>query len=269
MTTDREGRLEARSWGGDQPPGEMTGQTVIVTGGARGQGEEEVRLFLAAGANVVIADIEADRGVKVADELGERVRFVPLDVTKESDWKKLVGGLDDWPPVRTLVNNAGVHWTRPLEEESAADLERMLRVNLIGPQIGMRHVVEPMTRAGGGSIINVCSVLAMLGLRSSSSYVASKWGLRGMTKAAAMELGQHRIRVNAVLPGYIKTPMLASAGGERPSDYYDYLPLRRQGSPTEVAEVVLFLASQRSAYLTGADFVVDGGMTAVSGPRYW
>ena len=172
--------------------------------------------------------------------------------------------------MRTLVNNAGVHWFRSLENEPAAELERMLRVNVVGPQIGMRHVMEPMARAGGGSIVNVCSVLAMLGSGNSSSYVASKWALRGMTKAASLELGKKGIRVNAVLPGYIETPMLASAaGGERPDDYYDYLPLRRQGSSAEVAELVLFLASERSSYLTGADFVVDGGMTAVSGPRYW
>jgi 3alpha(or 20beta)-hydroxysteroid dehydrogenase len=249
---------------------EFTDHTVIVTGAAQGQGEAEAQHFAAAGAHVVVADIDDDIGAKVAAELGDQGRFVHLDVTDEDDWKALIGSLDDWPPVRTLVNNAGVHWFRALEDEPAAELERMLRVNVVGPQIGMRHVTEPMARAGGGSIVNVCSVLAMLASGKASSYVASKWALRGMTKAAALELGRHGIRVNAVLPGYIETPMLASAaGGERPDDYYDYLPLRRQGSPAEVAELVLFLASERSSYLTGGDFVVDGGMTAVSGPRYW
>lgn len=249
---------------------ELADHTAIVTGGAQGQGEAEVRHFVAAGAHVVVADINEDRGAALADELGEQVRFVRLDATSENDWNALVGSLDDWPPLRTLVNNAGVHWFRPLEDEPAADLVRMLEVNVVGPQIGMRHVMEPMTRAGGGSIINVCSVLAMLGSRNSSSYVASKWALRGLTKAASLELGERGIRVNAVLPGYIETPMLASAaGGERPADYYEYLPLRRQGTSSEVADLVLFLASDRSSYLTGADFTVDGGMTAVSGPRYW
>jgi 3alpha(or 20beta)-hydroxysteroid dehydrogenase len=249
---------------------EFADHTVIVTGGAQGQGEQEVRHFVAAGAHVVVADIEAERGAELVDELGDRARFVRLDVTREDDWTAMLGSLDDWPAVRTLVNNAGVHWFRSLEDEPAAELERMLRVNVVGAQIGMRHVTAPMARAGGGAVINVCSVLAMLGSRDSSSYVASKWALRGLTKAASLELGKKRIRVNAVLPGYIETPMLASAAGsQRSDDYYEYLPLGRQGSPSEVAELVLFLASERSSYLTGADFVVDGGMTAVSGPRYW
>jgi 3alpha(or 20beta)-hydroxysteroid dehydrogenase len=248
---------------------DLSGQTAVVTGGANGQGEEEVRRFAAAGAHVVIADID-ERGAEVAERLGEKARFAPLDVSSEEQWRALFAAVDDWPPVRTLVNNAGVHRFGPLVDEAPEDLERMLRVNVVGAHLGIRYAVEPMSRAGGGSIVNVCSVLAMLGSHRSSSYVASKWALRGLTKAAAMELGERGIRVNAVLPGYIETPMLAAAAGQdRPDGYYDYLPLRRPGLPTEVADLVLFLASEQSAYLTGADFVVDGGMTAGSGPRYW
>jgi 3alpha(or 20beta)-hydroxysteroid dehydrogenase len=247
---------------------DFEGSTVIVTGAGRGQGATEAERFVAAGAHVVVSDIDEAAGAVLADELGARARFVRHDVSSEGDWKSLLGSVGDWPPVKVLVNNAGVHWFGALEDESAEALTRMLQVNLVGAQIGIRHVIGPMREAGGGSIVNVCSVLAGLGSRSSSSYVASKWGLRGLTKAAAMELGQWGIRVNAVHPGYIETPMLAAAAGrERPADYYDYLPLRRPGTTDEVADLVLYLASDRSSYLTGADFTVDGGMTAGSGPR--
>ncbi|WP_285692608.1 SDR family oxidoreductase [Actinomadura sp. NBRC 104412] len=240
--------------------------TVVVTGAARGQGAAEAALFAEAGANVVAADIDAEAVSATAAGIGGRVTAVGLDVTSDEGWRRLAGDLADGPPVRVLVNNAGIHWFRPLHDEPAENLERMLRVNLIGPHLGMRHLAPLMRRAGGGSIVNICSVVADRGAWNASSYVVSKWALRGLTKAAALELGPWGIRVNAVLPGYVDTPMLSEiAGGGRPADYYDFLPLGRPSTPGEVAEAVLFLASRRSSSLTGTDLVVDGGLLALPG----
>jgi 3alpha(or 20beta)-hydroxysteroid dehydrogenase len=242
--------------------------TVVVTGAGRGQGAAEAARFVEVGATVLLADVDRESVAEHAARLGDRAHPVHLDVTSETDWAGLVTRLEGLPPVRVLVNNAGVHWFTALVDEPAERLEQMLRVNVVGCQLGIRHLAAPMRDAGGGSIINICSVLAERGSRNASSYVTSKWALRGLTKAAAMELGAWGIRVNAVHPGYIDTPMLAAAaGGSRPADYYDYLPLGRAGTTDEVAELVLFLASSRSSYLTGADFAVDGGMLAGSGPR--
>lgn len=242
--------------------------TVVVTGAGRGQGATEATYFAEAGATVVLADIDADAAATTAATLGDRAHARRLDVSCEQDWQALIGDLAGLPPLRVLVNNAGIHWFRPIMEESGERLEQMLRVNVVGAQLGIRHVADPMREAGGGSIVNICSVLAERGARNSSSYVTSKWALRGLTKAAAMELGAWGIRVNAVHPGYIDTPMLAAAAGpSRSAHYYDYLPLGRSGTAEEVAELVLFLASSRSSYLTGADFAVDGGMLAGSGPK--
>lgn len=245
---------------------ELEGRTAVVTGGARGMGEAEVRRFVDAGACVVIADVLEDEGAALADELGERARFVRLDVTRDDDWAALVAELGDWPPIRVLVNNAGIHWNADVVDETGVGLARMLEVNVVGALLGTKAVTAPMSAAGGGSVINVCSVLGLLGGRGSSSYAASKWALRGLTKSAAIELGPRGIRVNALHPGYIATPMLASVDVGGVEGFYDFLPLGRPGRTEEVAEVVLFLASDASSYLTGGDFAVDGGMTAGGGP---
>jgi 3alpha(or 20beta)-hydroxysteroid dehydrogenase len=246
---------------------ELAGTTAIITGAAQGQGAAEARRFVAAGARVVIGDVRADLGTALADELGAAARFVELDVTSGDNWELALQALDDWPPVTVLVNNAGIHWNRPVESETAEGMARMLEVNVIGAMLGVRAVVPAMREAGGGSIVNICSVLGMIGGRGSSSYSASKWALRGFTKSAAMELGRYGIRVNAVHPGYIETPMLANVSAGRPQEYFDYLPMERTGSVGDVAELVFFLASSASQYLTGGDFVVDGGMLAGAGPR--
>jgi 3alpha(or 20beta)-hydroxysteroid dehydrogenase len=217
---------------------------------------------------VVVADVLEEKGRAVAAELGERGRFARLDVSDPEGWQRLMEALDGWPPVRILVNNAAIHRTRLIEEEVAGDVRRMLDVNVVGPTLGIQAVIPSMRRAGGGSIVNVCSVRAVSGGRSTGSYTASKWALRGLTRTAALELAEDGIRVNAVHPGYIETEMLAaSAAAQSGDDAYAFLPMGRAGTPEEAASVVLFLASDDSSYVSGADIVVDGAWMAGSGPR--
>jgi 3alpha(or 20beta)-hydroxysteroid dehydrogenase len=245
----------------------MADRTVIVTGAARGQGEAEARRLVAAGATVLIADILTEPGQALADELGERARFVELDVTRAEDWQRALAAVAGWPPVTGLVNNAGIHWAASVETENAAAMARMLEVNVTGALLGMQAVAPAMRAVGGGAIVNVCSVLALVGGRHSAAYSASKWALRGLTKSAALDLGPGGMRVNAIHPGYIDTPMLAGVAADRGPEYYHYLPLRRAGGVDEIAELVLFLISPASGYLTGCDLAADGGMLAGAGPR--
>jgi len=245
----------------------LDGRTVIVTGAARGQGSAEARRLVAAGATVIVADILVEDGKALADELGDTARFVELDITSEANWQRALEATAGWPPVTGLINNAGIHWANPVESETAEGMARMLQVNLVGAMLGVQAVLPAMRAAGRGSVVNVCSVLALVGGRDASAYSASKWALRGFTKSAALELGRYGIRVNAVHPGYIETPMLANVAAGRLPDYFDYLPLERTGTVDDVADLVLFLLSSQSRYLTGADFTVDGGMLAGSGPR--
>jgi 3alpha(or 20beta)-hydroxysteroid dehydrogenase len=242
---------------------DLEGRTAVITGGARGMGEAEVRLFVGAGAHVVIADVLEDEGNRLAEELGARGRFVRLDVTREDDWAALLAAVADWPPIRVLVNNAGVHWNVDVVDESAEGLARMLQVNVVGPLLGTRAVAEPMSSAGGGSVINVCSVLGLLGGRGSSAYATSKWALRGLTKSAAIELGPRGIRVNAIAPGSVPTP--ATAGFVTPEQYEQRaknIPLRRNGTPEDVAHAVAFLLSDEAAFINGAMLAIDGGIIA-------
>ncbi|MEU6593907.1 glucose 1-dehydrogenase [Streptomyces sp. NPDC046881] len=241
----------------------LTGRTALITGAARGQGEAAARLFVSLGARVVLADVLDEAGEKVAAELGDAARYVRLDVTDEEQWTRAVetavgtfGGLD------ILVNNAGVFHSRLITEESAADFTRTLGVNLVGPFLGIRSVVEPMRRAGGGSVVNVSSVSGLKGVAGSASYGSSKWGLRGLTKTAALELGEYGIRVNSIHPGVIATPMNEGIAPPPGAGNHPGVALRRVGLPEDVVGLVAFLASDVSAYLTGAEIAVDGGFSA-------
>lgn len=246
---------------------DLTGRTAVVTGAARGQGAAEAAALVRAGAHVLLGDVLDDEGAAVAEDLGPRARYVHLDVTQEPDWAAAIDAAVDWPAVQVLVNNAGIHWNRDLLDERQADMTTMLSVNVVGAMLGMQAVAPAMSAAGNGSIINVCSVLGLLGGRGSGAYTASKWALRGLTKSAAIELGPRGIRVNAIHPGYIDTPMLAQVATGRPDDYYDFVPLGRAATTDEVADLVCYLASDDSSYLSGGDFAVDGGLTAGGGPR--
>jgi 3alpha(or 20beta)-hydroxysteroid dehydrogenase len=243
--------------------GRLDGKVAVVTGGARGQGEAEVRRFAAEGANVIAADIRAEQGEALAAELGSSVAFVRHDVADEASWASLVafahdhfGGLD------VLVNNAGIAYTAPIGKHTLADYERVITVNQIGVFLGMRSVIEPMTNAGGGSIVNISSGAGLRATKYMIAYAASKYAVTGMTAAAALELARYKIRVNSIHPGVIDTPMLGDVGDPNDSAIVRLTPLRRVGSPDEIANVALFLASDESSYMTGAHLAVDGGLIA-------
>lgn len=241
----------------------LDGKIALITGAARGQGAAAARRFVREGARVMLTDVLDDQGKELAAELG--AEYCHLDVSDEDEWASAVAQtVDTLGEITVLVNNAGVLLFSALADTTLADYQRVIGINQVGTFLGMRAVVPSMTRAGGGSIVNVSSVEGLGGMPYLVAYTASKFAIRGMTKVAAMELGQHGIRVNSVHPGAIDTPMVGEALG-RPIDISPIgkkVALRRVGQPEDVANVVLFLASDDSAYCTGAEFVVDGGATA-------
>jgi 3alpha(or 20beta)-hydroxysteroid dehydrogenase len=246
-------------------PGSLAGRCAIVTGAARGQGAAEARGLVEAGASVLLADIRDEQGQAVAAALGPRARYVHLDVAEAADWSRAVAAaVDAFGPVRMLVNNAGVLERAGLVQVSRAAFDRTMAVNVTGCLLGMQAVRESMAGAGGGTVVNIASVGALTGQKGAVAYVTSKWAVRGLTKAAANELAKFRIRVNSVNPGAIKTEMIA--GPEFDEDAFvtanrHKLPIRRIGTVTDVAAAVLWLLSDESSYVTGAEITVDGGWT--------
>ncbi|WP_136709472.1 glucose 1-dehydrogenase [Agromyces sp. H66] len=236
---------------------ELEGRIAIVTGGARGLGEAYVRALHAAGAEVVIADLLADEGEALARDLGPRARFTPLDVTDEEAWTRVVADTADaLGGVDVLVNNAGIANAAPIEHYTRAKWDAVIAVNLTGTFLGCRAVVPVMKAAGRGSIINISSVEGLRGSPGLHGYTASKFAVRGLTKSLAVELGPAGIRVNSVHPGLILTEMTTRIDPDAL-----VIPLGRPARPADVAGTIVFLASDASAYTTGAEFVVDGGMT--------
>jgi 3alpha(or 20beta)-hydroxysteroid dehydrogenase len=236
--------------------GRVNDKVAIITGGAQGMGAADARMLVAEGAKVVIADIIDESGQALADELGDAARYVHLDVSDEEQWQAAVdAALTAFGKVNVLVNNAGIVQVAPLKSLDVDKWNRVLAVNLTGAMLGIKAVLGPMKDAGGGSIINVSSIEGMRGASWVHSYVASKWGLRGLTKSAALELASDNIRVNSLHPGFIRTPMTKHF----PDDMVG-APLGRPGRPEEVATFVVFLASDESSFSTGSEFVVDGGL---------
>lgn len=221
-------------------------------------GAAHARALAAEGAKVVIGDILDEEGTKLADELGpDTARFVRLDVTQAESWQAAVQtATEAFGTLNVLVNNAGIAKYNAIENFDVAAWQQVLDVNLTGTMLGMHAAVAPMKSAGGGSIINISSVEGMRGTAGLYGYVASKWGVRGLAKAAAVELAPHNIRINSVLPGLIRTRMTIAI----PDDSLQ-IPLGRGAKSSEVAACVLYLASDESSYSTGADFVVDGGLS--------
>ena len=244
--------------------GKLDGRVAIITGAARGQGAATARLFAAEGAKVVIADVLETEGQAVARDLGTSGAFSKLDITDEAQWRAIVSETERrWGKVDILINNAGVVHPASITELAKADFERVLSINLIGAWLGIKSVAPGMTRRGSGSIVNICSTAGLWGMNGLTAYSSSKWALRGLTKTAAMELGLKGVRVNAVFPGGVNTPMgnITNEPVSELNKYYQRQPIRRIGEPEEVARTSLFLVSDDAAYLCGAEIAVDGGMT--------
>src|SRR4051794_20776301 len=249
--------------------GRLDGKVALISGGARGQGEAEVRLFVQEGAKVVFGDVLDEPGEIVAKDLGDAAHYLPLDVRKEDQWQAAVAEAESrYGKLDILINNAGVLTMGPLTHEvTLEDYMRIIEINQVGVFLGMRTAIPALLRNGGGAIVNTSSTNGMAGYGGSIAYTASKFAVRGMTKNAALEYGKAGIRVNSVHPGGIDTAMTrpSELGGftaEDQAEVYDGMALARVGQPEEVANLVLFLASDESSYCTGAEFIIDGGQTA-------
>lgn len=241
--------------------GKLTGKVAIITGAAGGQGAAEARLFAAEGAKVVLTDVQ-HKGAEVADQIGEGALFLEQDVSNEERWSEVVEEtLRRFGRSDVLLNNAAFYDPKPLMETDLASFEKHLSVNVKGPMLGMRAVFEPMRSAGGGSIINVCSISGTRKIPGQFAYATTKWALRGMTGLAAAEFGQAGIRVNAIMPGMVRTDMILKHNPQDNARFEKMIPLGRAGEPEEIARIAVFLASDDASYLHGAEIVADAGLS--------
>ena len=243
--------------------GELDGKVVIVTGAAQGMGQRHAERCVAAGARVIATDVQEALGREVVAGLGDNALFVAHDVTDEAAWAHVVStAVTEFGGVDGLVNNAAIYrGTCPIEDEPLSVFELTLRINVVGTWLGIKNVIAPIRERGGGAIVNVSSIAGMKGLPGFGSYGSSKWAVRGLTKVAAKELGEHGIRVNSVHPGGIEgtgmfTP--AQTAAER-KQRYSGVPLGRAGNTDEVSSLVIFLLSEASSYVTGVEHVIDVG----------
>ena len=239
----------------------LNGKIILISGGARGQGAAEARLCVAEGAKVVIGDLLEAEGRALAAELGAAAVFVRQDVTKESDWDAAITAAKTLGGLHGLVNNAGIYRPATLMETDAALFEQHMRVNQLGCFLGMKAVVPLMEKSGGGAIVNISSVAGLRGSPGAIAYSATKWALRGMTKAAAVDLAPRKIRVNSIHPGPIDTDMLKIRTPAQNAERLTRVPMNRMGTAEEVANLVLFLLADESGYITGAEVAIDGGAT--------
>lgn len=245
---------------------QFAGKTVFITGAARGQGAAHARAFAAEGANVVLADFRGEEGAAASRQL-ENALFVDLDVRDPAAWQTAVATAEArFGPISILINNAGIiHTAHSIIDSDPDEWDRVLDTNLKGMFLGIRAVGPSIVRAGGGAIVNIASNQGHVGTPMFAPYVSSKWGVRGLTMTAAMELARDGVRVNSISPGVVETPLITEpvAPGERPAIdnvSLDQFATTRTARPEEISKLVLFLASDDAAFITGADYLIDGGM---------
>jgi len=240
----------------------LDGKVAIITGAARGQGLAEATLFAECGARVVMTDVNDDV-IAQATAIGDAARGVVHDVTDAADWAKVADlAVQAFGGVDILINNAGVYLTKPFLDNDEAFMRKVLDINLVGSWLGIQAIAPLLRQRGGGAIVNISSLAGIMAVPEASAYVMSKFGVRGLTKVTAAELGPYGIRVNAILPGIIRTAMISDRLLDHEDEVAARLPVGRLGEPSDVAELALFLASDASAFITGADHVIDGGSTA-------
>jgi 3alpha(or 20beta)-hydroxysteroid dehydrogenase len=242
--------------------GQIEGKVALISGGARGMGAAHAQRFVAEGASVVIGDVLDEAGEKIAASLGERARYVHLDVTKAADWKAAVDvAVASFGALDVLVNNAGIVTVASIEDFTEAQWDATIDINLKGQFLGIQAAIPALKKSTRGpSIVNISSVTGFKGYERMPGYVASKWGVRGLTKQAALDLGKYGIRVNSVHPGTIETPMIDGVRVDPDADVK--VALHRIGQPNEVSGAVVYLASDDASFTTGAEILVDGGEMA-------
>ena len=246
--------------------GRLDGKVALITGSARGQGEAEARRFTAEGAKVAITDLRDVQGEQLAAELGPDTFYQQLDVTREDDWDAAVAStVERFGKLDILVNNAGIGAFGTLEGLDLKTHHEMIDINLHGVYLGMRAAKAALVATGNGAIVNISSIDGIVGVLGMTSYSGSKFAVTGMTRSAAIELGPLGVRVNSIHPGVINSPMVQEAPPEtraRLDRLMDMQPIKRMGEPDEIASLALFLASDEASYITGAQFVIDGGHLA-------
>ena len=245
--------------------GRLNNKTAIITGASQGMGEAHAKLFIKEGAKVIMTDINEDKGLELAESLGENAFFIKHDVTSEEDWKRVVKkGEEKYGVINVLINNAGILGpVSGTDNLTKNDYLKVCDINQHGVFYGMKYTLPSMLKEGIGSIINISSIAGIVAIYGypNLAYMASKFAVRGMTKAIAVEYGAKNIRANSVHPGFIKTPMMSAATDDEGGDATAMIPLGRLAEPEEVSKLVLFLASDESSYITGTEQIIDAGMS--------
>lgn len=246
----------------------LVGKVAIITGAAQGMGEAHARRFIQEGASVLITDIDSERGEALATELGEKAAFMKLDVASEAGWAAAVADAERrFGPVTALINNAGIIGAQArCADLSETEFNRVCAINQTSVFLGTKYVIPSMQRAGGGSIVNISSISGIVAIFGTPNvaYAASKFAVRGITKQVAIEYGKEGIRANSVHPGYIKTKMMTDALDEEGIKIASAsVPIGRVGEVEDVSNLVVFLASDESGFITGTEYIIDGGLTAL------